>query len=74
MSWGVGRRLFLDLALLWPWRRLAAVALIRLLAWEPTYAEDVALKKKKKKKRKHIHNDTLRDIRRDWRKHKDTQA
>ena len=31
------------------WCRPAAVALIRLLAWEPPYAVDVALKKKKKK-------------------------
>ena len=32
-----------DLALLW--RRLAAVALTRPLAWEPPYAAGVALKK-----------------------------
>ena len=37
-----------DVALLW--RRPAAVALIRPLAWEPPYAMGVALKKKKKKK------------------------
>ena len=35
---------------LWLW--LAAVALIRLLAWEPLYATGVALKRKKKKKKK----------------------
>ena len=45
-----------DPALLWLWYRMAAVALIRLLGWEP-YAVGVTLKtqktkKKKKKKRK----------------------
>ena len=35
--------------LLWLWHRLAAVALIRPLAWEPPYAADAALKKKKLK-------------------------
>ena len=34
-----------DLVLLWLWRRLAAIALIRPLAWEPPYATGVALKK-----------------------------
>ena len=34
-----------DPALLW--RRLAAIALIRPLAWEPPYAVSVALEKKK---------------------------
>ena len=42
----------------WQWRRLAAVALIRLLAWEPPYAMGVALKrqggKKKRKERKYL--------------------
>ena len=37
-------------ALLWLWRRLAATALIRALAWEPPYAAGVALNSKKKKK------------------------
>ena len=37
-----------DLALLW--RRLAATAQIRPLAWEPPYAMGVALKIQKKKK------------------------
>ena len=40
-----------DLALLWLWHRLAAVAPIRLLAWEPPYAMCGALKKTKKKKK-----------------------
>ena len=48
MSCGVGRRLGLDLALLWLWRRLAAVAPIRPLAWETPYGTRVALKSKKK--------------------------
>ena len=49
MSCGVGHRLGLDLAFLGLWC-LAAVAPIRPLAWEPPYAEGVALKKAKKKK------------------------
>ena len=35
-----------DLALLWLWCRLAAVALIRPLTWEPPYATAAALKSK----------------------------
>ena len=42
--------------MLWLWRRLAAVALIHLLAWEPPYATGLALKRQKtpppKKKKK----------------------
>ena len=41
-----------DLALLWLWRRLAAVALVRPLAWEPPYATGVALENTKKKVKK----------------------
>ena len=51
MSCGVGCRCSLDPELLWLWRRLAATALIRPLAWEPTYAMDAALKKQKDKKK-----------------------
>ena len=51
MSCGVGHGRGSDLALLWRWRRLAAVALIRPLAWEPLYAVDAVLKKTKKKKK-----------------------
>ena len=40
-----------DLALLWLWCRLAAVALIPLLAWESPYAVHSALKSKKRKKK-----------------------
>ena len=52
MSCGVGHRLRLDLALLWLWHRLVAVAPIRPLAWEPPYAAGVALKGQKTKKEK----------------------
>ena len=52
MSCGVGRRHNSDLVLLWLQRRLAAVAPIRLLAWEPPYVASAALKKAKKKKKK----------------------
>ena len=42
-----------DLALLWPWCRLAAVALIRPLAWEQLpYAVGAVLKNKKQSKKK----------------------
>ena len=40
----------MDSALLWLWCRLAAIALIRILAWELPYAVGVALKILKKKK------------------------
>ena len=49
MSCGAGCRHGLDLALLWLWCRPAAVAQIRLLAWELPYAMDVALERPKKK-------------------------
>ena len=48
MSCGVGHRCCSDLALLPLWCRLAAVAPIRPLTWEPPYAMGIALKKKKK--------------------------
>ena len=41
-----------DLALLWLWCRLAAVALIRFLGWEAPYAIDAALKSKTKQTNK----------------------
>ena len=52
MSCGVGRRGGLDPILLWLWRRPAAIALIRPLAWEPPYATGVALEKAKRQKKK----------------------
>ena len=50
MSYGVGRRFGWDLALLGLWRRPAATALIRPLAWELPYATDAALKRQKTNK------------------------
>ena len=47
-SCGVGRRHGSDPALLWLWYRLAAVALIHLLAWELPYTAPAALKKSKR--------------------------
>ena len=48
----VGCRHGSDLALLWLWRRPAAVALIRPLDWEPLYTAGEALEKDKNKKEK----------------------
>ena len=42
----------MDPALLWLWWRPAAAAPIRLLAWEPPYAEGAAQKKTNDKKKK----------------------
>ena len=39
-----------DLALLWPWHRLAAVTTIWPLAWEYPYAAGASFKEKKKEK------------------------
>ena len=50
MSCGLGCRRGSDLALLRLWRRPAAVALIRPLAWEPPYAAGAALEKAKRQK------------------------
>ena len=50
MSFSVVCRHGLDLALLWLWHRLAAIAQIRPLAWELPYALGAALKRQKKKK------------------------
>ena len=52
LNCGLGHRRGLDLALLWLWCRLAAVALIRPLAWEPPYAAGAALKSRRKEKKK----------------------
>jgi len=51
VSCGVGCRHGSDPALLWLWRRPAATALIRHLAWEPPDAVGVALEKAKSQKR-----------------------
>ena len=45
----MGHRCGSDPGLLWLWRRLAAVARIRPLAWEPPYDAGVGLKRQKKK-------------------------
>ena len=50
MSLSIGHRHGSDLALLWLWRRLAAVAPIQPLAWELPYAMGVSLKNKPKQK------------------------
>ena len=47
-----GHRHSSDLALLWLWHRLAAIAPIQPLAWEPPYAMDEALKSKNKQIKK----------------------
>ena len=54
VSYGVGCRQGLDSALLWLWRRLAATAPIRPLAWEPPYATGAALEKAKRPKKSHL--------------------
>ena len=46
MGCGVGRTGGSDPTLLWLWRRPAATAPSRPLAWEPPYATGVALGKK----------------------------
>ena len=48
MSCSVGHRCGSDPTLLWLWRRPAAAALIRPLAWESPHAGGVALEKTKK--------------------------
>ena len=55
VSCGIGHGCSSDPTLLWLWRRPAATAPIRPLAWEPPYAVGVALentKRQKKRKRK----------------------
>ena len=52
MGCGVGHRRDSDPALLWLWRRPAAATPIQPLAWEPSHAMGVALKRQKKKKKK----------------------
>ena len=49
VSCGVGHRCGSDPSLLRLWHRLAAIAPIGPLAWEPSYAVGVALEKTKKK-------------------------
>ena len=50
MSCGVGCTHGWDPTLLWLWPRLAAIAWIRPLAWEPPYAMGAALERAKRQK------------------------
>ena len=50
MSCGVGCRHSLDMALLWLWHRLAAIAPTGPLAWVPPYAAGADLKRQNKTK------------------------
>ena len=52
LSCGIGCRQGSDMVWLWLWHRLATVAPIRSLDWEPPYATNVALKSNKRKRRK----------------------
>ena len=54
MSYGIGQRRGSNPQLLWLLCRLAATALIQLLAWESPYAAGVALKSKQKQKQKTV--------------------
>ena len=51
MSCGVVCRCSSDLVLLWLWRRLAAVVLIRPLAWELPYATCAAKERKEEREK-----------------------
>ena len=52
VSCGVGCRQGSDPALLWLWRRPAATALMRPLAWEPPYVAGAAQEMAKRQKNK----------------------
>ena len=52
VSCGVGHGRGSDLELLWLWHRLASVAPIRPLAWEPPYCQWCSPKKTKRQKKK----------------------
>ena len=56
VSCGIGHRHGSYPVLLWFWHRWAAVAAIRPVAWELTYATDSALKGKKQNKTKQNKN------------------
>ena len=60
MSRGVGHGRGLDLMCLWC--RLAAIALIQPLAWEPPYAMGVILKKTENKKKGNHTMSVLRQL------------
>ena len=54
MSCGVAYRHSSDPTLLWLWSRLAAIALIRPLAWEPPHATGAAIENAKRQKKNEI--------------------
>ena len=54
MSCGLGRRCGSDPELLWLWRGLAVVALIRPLAWETPFARGAGLKSQNKQTKKNL--------------------
>ena len=62
MSCAVGCRHGLDPMLLWLWRRPAATAPIRPLAWEPLYAAGAALEKAKRQKKEKCHYGNIADV------------
>ena len=62
MSCGVGCRRSSDPTLLWLWRRPAATAPIRPLAWEPPYAVGVALEMAKRQKKKENQEKGIGDL------------
>ena len=62
MSCGVGHRCGKDPELMWLWPRLAAVALIWLLAWEFSYAAPVALKRSKQQQQQQQKKQVIRDL------------
>ena len=66
MSCGIGRRLYLDLALLWLWHRLLAAAPVWPLARELPYAAGATLKRHKNCKWKALLPDLEKSNLRDW--------
>ena len=76
VSCGVGRRCGSDPELLWLWRRPVATAMIRPLAWEPTYAaggdQEIATTttKKTKKKKKRLKETRIKKMKKKKKKRK----
>ena len=64
VSYGVGGRCGSDLALLWLWCRLVAIAPIRPLAWELPYAAGAALEMAKRLKNKKRKKERKKDLER----------
>ena len=61
----MGRRRSSDPAFLWLWRRPAATAPIRPLAWEPPHAtgaaQEMVKRQKKKERKKHLEVFNMKD-------------